>query len=137
MCDIDSNSSPVFFSSLSCCFGGFVFLLVMLFFFGHPTAYGVPGPRDGIRSKLQLRRLLQLQQPFGSLTHRAGPGIKPVSQHSRAATDPLCLNRNSSPLVLVLRKPHMVYWFVFTVDTGKSLLLMVACLSFQVAQQHE
>lgn len=56
------------------------------FFFGHPSAYGVPGL--GIRSKLQLQPKPQLQQ-CQTLTHRASLGIEPVSQCSQEAVDPV------------------------------------------------
>ena len=49
----------------------FLSLFYFILFFWPPVAYGVPGP--GIRS----------------LTHFPGPGIKPISQHSRDTGDPV------------------------------------------------
>ena len=55
----------------------------MPFFFGHLTAYGIPGP--GVRSELQLWPAgVAMLDP---LTHRAGPGMQPVSWCCRDATD--------------------------------------------------
>ena len=56
------------------------------FFFGHPTADGVPGP--GIRPKLQLQPTPQLWKHW-ILNHCAGLGIESASQRSRDAADPI------------------------------------------------
>ena len=69
-----------------------------LFSFCHPTAYGVPRP--GIIPELQLRPTPQCGHTR-SLTHCARPGIKPVSQGSRGATDPIAPQQElQKPLVL-------------------------------------
>ena len=61
-----------------------VFLFVCFFFFGHPEAYGVPGPE--IRPEPKLRPALQLWHAR-AITHSARLGIKPASQCSRDTTD--------------------------------------------------
>ena len=73
-------------------FSSFLLLLLIgiLFFFGCPVAYEVPRP--GIRYEPQLWPRPQLYNA-GSLTHCAGLGIKPASQHSQDATDPVALQQ--------------------------------------------
>ena len=67
------------------CFLHFLFIFfIIFFFFGRPMAYGVPGP--GIRSEPQVQPMLRCSIAR-SLTHCAGPGIKPASQQSQDATD--------------------------------------------------
>ena len=59
-------------------------------FFGHPWAYGVPGPE--IRPELQLRPTPQLwQRQILNPQHK--PGIKPESQCSRDTADPVAPQR--------------------------------------------
>lgn len=55
---------------------------VLVFFFGHREAYGVPGPE--IRFELQLQSKLQLQQCW-ILNNCAGLEIEPASQRSQDA----------------------------------------------------
>ena len=67
-----------------------LFFLPFFFFssFGHPVAYGVPRP--GITSNLSHNC-----GNARSLTHCAGPGIEPASQHSRDAANPVRHTGNS------------------------------------------
>ena len=58
----------------------------LFFFFGHTKAYGFSGP--GIISEPQVQFKPQCGNA-GFLTHCAGLGIKPASQHSRDTTDPV------------------------------------------------
>ena len=58
--------------------GSFLFSFFFFLFFDLPVAHGAPGPG---RSKPQLQT--EPQQ------HCAGPGIKPMSQGSQAAADPV------------------------------------------------
>lgn len=66
---------------------------LFLFFFGHPTADGVPRPR--IRSEPQLRPKLQEAR---CLTHRAPAGEwNQCPSTPQTPPLPLCQSRNSAP----------------------------------------
>ena len=74
-------------------------ILFFLFFphFGCPKAYGARGP--GIRSEPSLE-LSHSCCNNECLTHCAGPGIEPVSQHSQDAANPILPLRSSDNFVL-------------------------------------
>ena len=57
----------------------------------------------------------------GSLTHCAGPGIKPEPQHWRNATDPLHYNNNYRPVDFNVRRIQKVHWFGFRFNTASNL----------------
>lgn len=64
----------------------FLFISFIFSFWGHPSAYGVPGP--GIRSEQSLGPKPPLGQRSSSFTPCPWPGIESVSQRSRDATHP-------------------------------------------------
>ena len=61
-----------------------LFYFILFFIFGHPKAYGVPGP--GIRSELQLSKAAAILDPLTDCTRL---GVKPESWHCRDTADPL------------------------------------------------
>ena len=84
------------------------FLSFLFFFFGHPWHMEFLGQgsdlncsRDWSRSSCNAR----------SLTHYAGPGLKPVSQHSHDTADPFAPQQELLQYIILIK---LSYFAVFT-----------------------
>ena len=87
----------------------FAFPLFFFFFFGHPMAYGVPGP--GIRSKPQLQPKPQLWQCW-ILNPLCWAGVELMSQHSQDTANSI----EPKNIRIIIAFHH---WVIVLVSIGK------------------
>ena len=90
-----------------------IIIIIIIFLFGHPTAYGVSRP--GIRSKPQLQLMCSCSNA-GSFNHCARLRIEPVSWCCRDAANPIVPQRGFFHLSLDLTDILNIGLIIFTIS---------------------